>query len=677
MDELFFFIWLGMRVAAIALVILFSLSLLDDFLRDVLCLIAHRLSRPPPIDPAALEAAAPKPVAILVPAWRSGRVLGRMLEHTINTLDYPAYTIFVGCYSVDADSQAAVEDVRRRSNRVELLTLLHSRNAGRADCLNEMYKSILQHEREQQIRFELFLVLDPGDVVHPQTLKYANVLAPPARMLQFPLLALEPAGLGEVAHAQVDEWAERALLEWPARARLCGYFPSMGSGTVFSSEAVNFLAGQGDYRLFDERQAAELFQAGLALRDLPGPRRYLAEWVERKAPRDAKTRNPLAVQTVRELVAILFSPPISWRSALARQTRWYLGAGLQAGPAGPDTAAGRYFRWHDRKAPWIHLAAGPALLVLAYAAGGWAAAAAGFESAPPPLFECGEIYTTLLVLAAGLLAWRGLVRAACTGVCHGSRQALLSIPRQAPALALRLAAAARATWYFLRRSAFEPRALWEQETVNWPAVETGGTIAPRIGDLLIQQQHITPPQLAEALQQQKATQQPLGEILVQSGALNEEDLVSTLADQHNAKSIEIDPYAVPLEVLGLVPRSLAERYQVFPLATDGATVVLATNLTNRDAYEDELSLLLGRPVEFRWTSSADIRFAIERGYARTDQQSINLTERLGPRLLRDGLITEPDLKLALRKQKRTRKRLGEVLIEMQFLTEDQLRPYLK
>ena len=54
-----------------------------------------------------------------------------------------------------------------------------------------------------------------------------------------------------------------------------------------------------------------------------------------------------------------------------------------------------------------------------------------------------------------------------------------------------------------------------------------------------------------------------------------------------------------------------------------------------------------------------------------------LSKRLGPRLVQQGVITEDQLKSALRKQKRTNQQLGEILIEMDLLTQEKLNKHLE
>lgn len=45
-----------------------------------------------------------KRLAILIPAWQEADVIARMVDHTVEELDYRAYDIFIGVYPNDADT---------------------------------------------------------------------------------------------------------------------------------------------------------------------------------------------------------------------------------------------------------------------------------------------------------------------------------------------------------------------------------------------------------------------------------------------------------------------------------------------------------------------------------------------------------------------------------------------
>jgi hypothetical protein len=202
------------------------------------------------------------------------------------------------------------------------------------------------------------------------------------------------------------------------------------------------------------------------------------------------------------------------------------------------------------------------------------------------------------------------------------------------------------------------------------------TFHRKLGDLLLERRAVTTTQLEQALAVQRSTGKRLGQVLVDMGVLWEEDLVAALAHQRNEQAVELDPHATPPELLNLVPRSIAESYRVFPVGIRGDVIVLATDAQDHDFLRRNLPALLKRPVSLRWTSAADLDFAVLRAYEAGVPSDLR-GDRLGQRLLRAGRITAEDLRIALRKQKRSNQKLGEVLVEMRLITPEELSEELK
>lgn len=139
---------------------------------------------------------------------------------------------------------------------------------------------------------------------------------------------------------------------------------------------------------------------------------------------------------------------------------------------------------------------------------------------------------------------------------------------------------------------------------------------------------------------------------------------------------EVDPYATPLDVLELVSKAVAVRYSVFPLGVDEAgTVALASNDLLSAAVVAEIAAAIGRPVEMRLATRADVSFAIRRGFERLTgdaPKDRSVRERVGARLLARRVISEAELEDALRQQRLAYARLGDLLVEHGELSPDVL-----
>lgn len=85
----------------------------------------------------------------------------------------------------------------------------------------------------------------------------------------------------------------------------------------------------------------------------------------------------------------------------------------------------------------------------------------------------------------------------------------------------------------------------------------------KIGDKLLEKGIITPEQLKIALEIQKSTTRLLGEVLVDLGFINENELASLLSKDMEAMHIpSLEGYSIDHEALRLVPKKTAQELKV-------------------------------------------------------------------------------------------------------------------
>ena len=119
----------------------------------------------------------------------------------------------------------------------------------------------------------------------------------------------------------------------------------------------------------------------------------------------------------------------------------------------------------------------------------------------------------------------------------------------------------------------------------------------RIGELLLKEKRITPQQLQEALDYQKANGGKLGFNLVKLGIVKDEEITSLLSKQYGVPSINLSEFDVDVSVIKLIPAETAQKYQIVPLSRAGATLTIAmTDPTNVFAM-DEIKFMTGYNVE--------------------------------------------------------------------------------
>ncbi|MEX2270045.1 MAG: type IV-A pilus assembly ATPase PilB [Vicinamibacterales bacterium] len=140
-------------------------------------------------------------------------------------------------------------------------------------------------------------------------------------------------------------------------------------------------------------------------------------------------------------------------------------------------------------------------------------------------------------------------------------------------------------------------------------------MAVRIGELLLKEKRITPQQLQEALNAQKANGGKLGASLVKLGFVRDEEITALLSKQYGVPSINLAQFELDPAVIKLVPADTAVKYQIVPLARNGASLTIAmTDPTNVFAMDD-IKFMTGYNVEPVVASEIAVLEAIERYYA--------------------------------------------------------------
>src|SRR5512145_1578795 len=139
-------------------------------------------------------------------------------------------------------------------------------------------------------------------------------------------------------------------------------------------------------------------------------------------------------------------------------------------------------------------------------------------------------------------------------------------------------------------------------------------MAVRIGELLLKEKRITPAQLQEALNYQKANGGKLGLNLVKLGFVKDEETTALLSKQYGVPSINLAQFEIDPAVIKLVPADTTRKYQVLPISRSGATLTIAmTDPTNVFAMDD-IKFMTGYNVEPVVASETAVVEAIHRYY---------------------------------------------------------------
>jgi len=537
-DVLFFYIWFFFRALFIFLLIVFLISGVDDLFVDLVyfirsgCRAIFRRHLIKPVTRDQLNAVPEKPIAMMIPAWDESGVIARMLINSCMTLDYRNYHIFVGTYPNDEATFLAVNKIREIYPQVTAIVTPDNGPTNKADCLNRIAHGIFAYEKEKGVKFEIFVMHDAEDIIHPLSFKYFNYLIPRMHMIQLPVFALEWHAARWVAGIYIDEFAELHSKDLRIREFLSNTVPSAGVGTALSREAIEFLARKHQQRIFDIRSLTEDYQLGLQLGELQGKKIFLQQAVARVETRKHWLTGRPVERKILEPIATREFFPHYFSAAVRQRARWIMGISIQGWRLGWTSSPGaNYCLFRDRKGLLTNLLALAGYPIVIYWLFVWLAEWLNPDIAIPPLVESNEIYFPFMWVVMGLLVWRLLNRMAAVGRYYGLKQALLSVPRLVVANVVNFCATVQAIRRYLQSRISGKSPAWLKTAHAYPSDDQLRLFHRKLGDLLLERRLITTRNLEQALQEQKKTGKKLGEILVAKGVLKQEDLAAVLKQQ--------------------------------------------------------------------------------------------------------------------------------------------------
>ena len=97
----------------------------------------------------------------------------------------------------------------------------------------------------------------------------------------------------------------------------------------------------------------------------------------------------------------------------------------------------------------------------------------------------------------------------------------------------------------------------------------------RIGDMLVAGGYLTEEKLKTGLAESRRTGKKLGETLVEMGFIRQSDLINVLENQLDVEYVDLQRMSLPKNLVSVIPRAIAKKHNVVPLASDANTVTIA------------------------------------------------------------------------------------------------------
>ena len=592
---------------------------LDDLFSDILYFILRTINGEKiKIDLEELGNVPEKSIAIFLPAWREAEVIEDMIKHNVSSISYKNYHIFIGVYPNDFDTKMKVAKVERIYPNVHMALVPHDGPTNKADNLNWIYQNMLKYEQDTGKKFDVVLMHDAEDIIHPLSLKLVNYLADEYDMIQIPVFSLEVPFRNFTAGTYMDEFAEHHLKEIYVRYVLGGFVPSAGVGTAFSRRILEKLAEEKNNILFDTDSLTEDYIVGKHIKDIGGKQVLLKRVIRVKRRSKWLKLFPRFIRKhleyKNEFIATREYFPFKFSAAIRQKTRWMLGIIFQGTEKikWRGKAIDKFYLYKDRKGVWSSIIS---FLTNVLFISGWTYVLLGkllHTGWNLSRFIPGEgIIWWVIFFNTVMLFERLLMKVYAVTVIYGFKQGLYSVLRVPWLNLINFLAVYNALTKYIAYKVFNKPLTWAKTTHQFPRTEQLTAYRKRLGELLLEQKVITKEHLEHALNIQKKSKRKLGEILVEMGLLSEDQISKFLAIQQGLEFIEQLPDDLPQHLIEKLGGEFISQNHLLPLRETENFIEVGFVEPPSDQLIKEVSEKLGKVVVPTIISKSEFRYFVE------------------------------------------------------------------
>lgn len=166
-------------------------------------------------------------------------------------------------------------------------------------------------------------------------------------------------------------------------------------------------------------------------------------------------------------------------------------------------------------------------------------------------------------------------------------------------------------------------------------------IRKRLGDLLVESNLITEEQLVKTLQE-KSREEKLGDALLREGYITELQLIEVLEYQLGIPHIKLYSYPIDSSILSLIPKELAKRFNVMPLKKEhGKLFVAMADPMDYFAIE-ELRMATGFQIEAGIATKDDLFRTISKFYDLQDSMEEVMSDLPKDEDINEAKMTDED-----------------------------------
>ncbi len=621
--------WLTVAVAAV-----YILLGIDDLILDAMYWvrrIARALQRHrfPKLTLEKLRSKTEQRIAIMIPCWHEHSVVERMLEFATTSLEYRRYDIFVGVYPNDEETVAAVQAAAARHSQVKPVINPLPGPTTKAQNLNAIFAEIERTEGDEP--YEIMVLHDTEDVIHPLSLKMYNYLMPQRQMIQLPVLPLERPTFEWTSWTYADEFAENHQKDMVIREAIGSFVPSAGVGCAFSRPALEIISVTAD-DVFPSQTLTEDYQTGMRLKLRGLSTIFVAQQIS--------VRRAQKYSTAASYIATRAYFPDNLHDAVHQKARWVVGICFEAWQATGwvGNAAMRYSLYRDRKSVASNIFAlfGYAVLLGVIPMLVWHAIDPRIVA---PHVGNNHWVWWVLDIVLSMTLWRLMQKAYFVSALYGPTQGLLATIRPPWGAVINGLATLRAIAMFSRAMKEKRTVVWSKTEHSFPSEGVLGEFRRQLGQVLVESNKLNESELEHALTQKQEGER-LGDTLVRLGLVSERDVISAIADQSGVAS-GVDNDLVPTaDALTRLPYEVAQDNGWLPLRVREKILELAVNsVPSRDEI-DVIEYLSKLHVEPHVVERRRLDAAIARAYQHTGHER---AKPIGVYLVDNGYLDRPTL----------------------------------
>lgn len=336
----------------VVLIIIISVFTIDDLFIDIYSWMFNL--KPSIIDYNEIDLLEEKTIAIMIANWHEDNILEQMIVGNNKSIYYNHHHFFLGVYPNDEATLRVAEKLSHKFKNVHVVVNRKNGPTSKGQMMNSIVDQILETEPNIGLHFDLFVIHDSEDIIHPLSMKLYNRYADTLDFIQIPIFSLNREHLQLTAGTYMDEFAEMHTKELLVRHALGAAIPSAGVGTCLSRNLVlsiqdlnngHFLVPESlteDYILGWQAHLHQ-FRCGFVCKSVKG---FFAN---------------------REIIATKEYFPQGFFQSIRQKTRWTIGIAFQGRYllGWTNSLVNNYFLFRDRRGPLNSIVIFCSLLIFA------------------------------------------------------------------------------------------------------------------------------------------------------------------------------------------------------------------------------------------------------------------------------------------------------------------------